>query len=126
MFVLQSGVSCFLGPIDVSNGQNNDVRCFVSSIQHLLLMFKIGPMWIVTFILAFTDFCFVLDASRNWEEGLEGYPYMRKYFSRIRSAEWVLLVFVTAITFSSSLGWVLAEIFRENKTNKMNTKSDQE
>ncbi|KAL3777097.1 hypothetical protein ACHAWO_010469 [Cyclotella atomus] len=85
-----------------------------------------GPMWIVTFILAFTDFVFALDASRNWEDGLEGYPYTRKYFSRVRNAEWVLLIFVTAATFACSLAWVLAEIFRENKTNRMNTKSDQE
>jgi hypothetical protein len=83
-------------------------------------------MWIVTFILAFTDFVFALDASRNWEDGLEGYPYTRKYFSRVRNAEWVLLIFVTAATFACSLAWVLAEIFRENKTNRMNTKSDQE
>ena len=83
-------------------------------------------MWIVTFIFSFTDFCFALDASRYWEEGLEGYPYTKKYFTRIRDAEWILLVFVTAITFVSSLAWVLAEIFRENKTNRSNAKSDQE
>jgi hypothetical protein len=66
------------------------------------------------------------DASRHWEEGLQGYPYARKYFENVRNAEWVLLIFVTAITFSCSIAWVMAEIFRENKTNTKNAKSDQE
>jgi hypothetical protein len=98
----------------------------VSHYQQIVSVLPQGPLWIVTFILASTDFVFALDASRNWEDGLEGYPYARKYFSRVRTAEWVLLIFVTATTFACSLAWVLAEIFRENKTNRMNTKSDQE
>ncbi|KAL7488597.1 hypothetical protein ACHAW6_014186 [Cyclotella cf. meneghiniana] len=84
------------------------------------------PMWIVTFILAFTDFCFVIDTSKNWREGVAGYPYIYRYFSSVNNAEWTLLLFVTAITFLCSLAWVLAEIFRENRTNRYNMKSDQE
>lgn len=83
-------------------------------------------MWIVTLILAATDFCFVLDASKNWEDGLNGYPYTRTYFSHVRNGEWVLLIVVTIITFACSVWWVFAEILRENKTNRTNTKSDQE
>eukprot|EP00804_Cyclotella_cryptica_P011850 CCRYP_015359-RA/>CCRYP_015359-RA protein AED:0.06 eAED:0.06 QI:124/0.83/1/1/0.66/0.71/7/2939/507 len=84
------------------------------------------PMWIVTFILAFTDFCFVLDTSKNWKEGVAGYPYIYKYFSSVKSGEWTLLLFLAAITSICSLAWILVEIFRENKMNRYNMKSDQE
>ena len=83
-------------------------------------------MWIVTFILAFTDFCFVIDTSKNWKEGVAEYPYIYRYFSSVNNGEWALLLFVTAITFLCSLAWVLVEIFRENRMNRYNMKSDRE
>lgn len=83
-------------------------------------------MWILVFILSFVDFMFVYDTNRNWESGTKYSPYVRKHFSEVPNYEWVLLFFVTAATFTVSISWALAEIFRENVTNVNNVKSDVE
>mmetsp|Transcript_29332 Transcript_29332/g.59683 ORF Transcript_29332/g.59683 Transcript_29332/m.59683 type:complete len:402 (+) Transcript_29332:575-1780(+) len=85
-----------------------------------------GPAWIILFILSLSDFFFVLDLFRNWPEGTDHYPYVARMYSEVRKTEWVLLLFVTSFTFVLSLAWTLAEIFRENRTNKGSIKSDAE
>ena len=84
------------------------------------------PLWIVTFILSFVDFMFVLDTSTNWSEGARFTPYVLKLYSEVERAEWTLLFVTTISTFTTSLAWALAEIFRENVNNKYNVKSDVE
>jgi len=84
------------------------------------------PLWIVTFILSFFDFMFVLDTYRHWKEGSKYSPYVYKLFSEVDDTQWALLFFVTATTFLMSLSWALAEIFRENVKNVGNVKSDVE
>ncbi len=63
---------------------------------------------------------------RNWPEGTAHYPFVARMFSEVRKTEWVLLLFVTSFTFVLALAWTLAEIFRENRTNKGSIKSDAE
>ncbi|KAL7531553.1 hypothetical protein ACHAXR_006752 [Thalassiosira sp. AJA248-18] len=81
------------------------------------------PLWIVTFILSLADFLFTLDTYRNWDEGTDFNPYVYRLYSEVDQAQWTLLLFVTCVTFTLSLAWVLAEIFRESRTNVENTKS---
>jgi len=68
----------------------------------------------------------VLDTSTNWSEGARFTPYVLKLYSEVERAEWTLLFVTTIATFTSSLAWALAEIFRENVNNKYNVKSDVE
>lgn len=49
-----------------------------------------------------------------------------KLYRKVNSSQWYLLLFVTSATFSISLAWVAAEIFRENVINVQNVKSDVE
>lgn len=85
-----------------------------------------GPAWIILFILSLSDFFFILDLFRNWPEGTVHYPYVARMYREVRKTEWVLLLFVTSFTFVLALAWTLAEIFRENRTNKGSIKSDAE
>lgn len=76
--------------------------------------------------MSLADFLFVLDTHRNWEEGTKYSPYVYNLYSNVNRGEWTLLYFVTCTTWSLSLAWALAEIFRENVTNVANIKSDVE
>jgi len=72
------------------------------------------------------DFLFTLDLSRNWEEGTLYNPYVLKLYSEVDDAEWILLFFTTVATFLVSFAWIMAEIFRESRTNVKSVKSDVE
>ena len=84
------------------------------------------PMWIITFILSFADFLFVLDAFRNWDEGTKSTPFIHDLFSGISIHEWGFLLEATTSLFLCSLCWILAEIFRKNQEEKGAVKSDVE
>jgi len=84
------------------------------------------PLWIVVEIMSLADFLFALDAVRNWSDGTKDTPYANKMFSDVSNGEWQLLLWSSAGTFAISLSWTLVEIFRENKINKNNKKSDVE
>ena len=84
------------------------------------------PAWILTLILSLADFLFSLDAYRNWAEGTKNSPYEYELFSSVPHSEWVFLLFTTCAAFTLSFCWVLAEIFRENRTNVESVKSDVE
>mmetsp|Transcript_4321 Transcript_4321/g.7139 ORF Transcript_4321/g.7139 Transcript_4321/m.7139 type:complete len:314 (-) Transcript_4321:600-1541(-) len=83
-------------------------------------------LWIVTFILSFSDFLFVLDAMKNWDEGTEANPYVNEMFASISHHEWGFFFDVTIITFMISLAWIVVEIFRRNKKEGSALKSDVE
>lgn len=83
-------------------------------------------MWIITFILSFTDFLFVLDAWSNWDVGTKAAPYVHEMFVDISQHEWGFLLESTITTFILSLCWILAEIFRKNKKEGDALKSDVE
>ena len=78
------------------------------------------------FLLSLSDFLFVLDLYSNWPEGTQDYLFAAKIYSDVNKAEWVLLLFVSSVTFTVSLAWALAEIFRESRTNKESLKSGTE
>lgn len=84
------------------------------------------PMWIITFILSFSDFLFVFDAWNNWDKGTKATPYVHEMFANISQHEWVFFIQTTIVTFIGSLCWVLAEIFRRNKKDGNAPKSDVE
>lgn len=75
------------------------------------------PLWIVMFLLSCADFLFVLDVYRHWEDATVFNPYVYRLYRDVPHSQWILLLFVTCATFMLSFAWVLAEIFRENRTN---------
>ena len=76
--------------------------------------------------MSLADFLFALDAYRHWSVGTKDTPYANKMFDGVSNGEWQLLLWSSAGTFALSLSWTLTEIFRENKSNKDNKKSDVE
>jgi len=83
-------------------------------------------LWLITFIVSFADFLFVLDAMRNWDEGTAATPYVNNMFANVSRHEWGFLLNSTITASIVSLCWILAEIFRRNKKEGDALKSDVE
>ena len=84
------------------------------------------PLWIVTFLLSFTDFWFALSLRANYRAGAKFNPYVVKLYDDVRPIEWTYLLVITCLTFLVSMAWALAEIFRESRANVESVKSDVE
>jgi hypothetical protein len=82
-----------------------------------------APGWCTIFFLSFCTMLCLVDLFCNWKKGS---AVLIEKITPVGEAQWVWLLFVASVTIPFAAGFVLVEIFRENKEGTSREKSQLE
>lgn len=84
-----------------------------------------APSWIATLILSFCTLLTYVDLYLNWQEG--GSEVLQDQLTQVGASQWQWLLFIASVTIPCALGFVVVEVFREQRPGgDQNTKSQWE